>query len=106
MKWFLKTILLDNLNCTAERVFQIHVAFMLRAMDVLTARHHPLQPDDVGMVELSHDWGLSQEVPPLLVCVTSFQGLDGHTDLLLAGKLQATAAHLTELTWRQNHLRN
>lgn len=47
----------------------------------LTARDHTLQPDDVGMVKLSHDARLAQEVPPLLVRVACLQSLDGHTDL-------------------------
>lgn len=69
------------------------------ATGVLTARYHPLQPDDVGMVKLSHDWRLSEEVSPLFVRVSTFKSLDGHTNLLLAGQLQTPAAHLSKLSW-------
>lgn len=37
----------------------------------LTLCDHALQSDDVGVVELSHDAGLSQEVPPLTLCVAA-----------------------------------
>lgn len=67
-------------------------------MNALTASHHALQPDDIRVVKLSHDWRLSEEVPPLLIRVSSFESLDGHADLLLAGQLQTTAAHLAKLT--------
>ena len=69
---------------------------------VLTASDHALQPDDVGVVKLSHDAGLSQEVPPLFVSIARLQGLDGHADLLLTGQLQTAAAHLSKLTWRKH----
>jgi len=59
--------------------------------------HHPLQVDDVGVVELAHDAGLAQEVPPLPLCVAHLQRLDGHEDLAAAGQLQAPATHLAEL---------
>lgn len=49
----------------------------------LTLGDHALQPDDVGMVELAHDGGLPQEVPPLLLTVARLKGLDGHWDLSL-----------------------
>lgn len=65
---------------------------------VLTARHYPLQPDDVGMVKLSHDWRLGEEVPPLFVRVSPFKRFDGHANLLLARQLQAPAAHLSKLS--------
>ena len=55
--------------------------------------------NDVGVVELAHDAGLGQEVPPLLVGVAGLQCLDGHADLPLARHLQAAAAHLAELPW-------
>lgn len=49
------------------------------------------------MVELAHDAGLGQEVPPLFVGVARLQRLDGHADLSLARHLQAATADLTEL---------
>ena len=55
------------------------------------------------MVELAHDAGLGQEVPPLLVGVAGLQRLDGHADLPLARHLQAAAAHLAELPWKKTH---
>lgn len=48
------------------------------------------------MVELAHDAGLGQEVPPLLVCIASLQSLYGHADLPLAGHLQASTADLSK----------
>ena len=53
--------------------------------------------NDVGVVELAHDAGLRQEVPPLLVSVAGLQRLDGHADLPLAWHLQAATADLPEL---------
>lgn len=53
----------------------------------------------VRVVELSHDAGLTQEVSPLLVRVTSFQRLDGHTDLPLARHFETPAADFTEFTF-------
>ena len=37
-----------------------------------------LQVDDVGVLELTHDGRLRQEVPPLLLCVAALQRLDRH----------------------------
>ncbi|KAL0183748.1 hypothetical protein M9458_019444, partial [Cirrhinus mrigala] len=53
--------------------------------------------DDVGVVELSHDAGFAEEVPPLFLGVSGFERLDGHTDLLLRRQLQSAAAHLSKL---------
>lgn len=61
---------------------------------------HALKVDDVRVVELAHDAGLRQEVPPLLVGVAGLQRLDGHADLPLARHLQAAAADLAELPWK------
>lgn len=63
---------------------------------------HALEVNDVGVVELAHDAGLGQEVPPLLVGVAGLQRLDGHADLPLAGHLQAATAHLAELPWKKH----
>ena len=49
---------------------------------------HALQANDVGVVELAHDAGLAQEVPPLLLRVARLQRLDGHVDLSLPRQFQ------------------
>lgn len=64
----------------------------------LTFGDHTLQVNDIGVVELAHDAGLRQEVPPLLVSVAGLQSLYGHTDFPLAWHLQAAAANLTKLS--------
>ena len=56
-----------------------------------------LQVYDVGVLELAHDGGLRQEVPPLLVCVAALQGLDGYVVLLSAWNLQPAPTHLPKL---------
>lgn len=62
-----------------------------------TVSHHPLQPDDVGVVEMGHDGRLGQEVPLLLLRVSRLQGLQGHGDVSLPGEPHAPVAHLPEL---------
>lgn len=57
-----------------------------------------LQVNDVRVVELAHDAGLGQEVPPLLVSVAGLQRLDGHTDFPLPRHLEAATTDLTELS--------
>lgn len=64
----------------------------------LTLGYHALQPDDVGVVELAHDGGLPQEVPPLLLAIARLEGLDGHGDLPLPRQPERTAANLAELS--------
>lgn len=66
---------------------------------VITSRHDPLQVNDVRMIELSHDAGLAQEVPPLLLCVAHFQRLDGDRNVPLPGQLEPATAHLPELSY-------
>lgn len=56
------------------------------------------QVDYVWVVKLSHDAGLTQEVSPLLVSIASFQSLDGHTDLSLAGHFETPTADLSKFT--------
>lgn len=68
----------------------LHVCF--------TSRHDSLQVDHIGMVKLAHDARLAQEVPPLLLRVAHFQGLDGDRNVPLSGQLQSTAAHLPKLS--------
>lgn len=67
---------------------------------LLTFCDHTLQPDDVWMVELSHDGRLREEVSPLFVRVSCLQTLDGHIDLPLPLNTETTAAHLPKLSWQ------
>lgn len=60
---------------------------------------HALQADDVGVLELAHDGGLTQELPPLALRVAPFQGLDGHTALFLPRGLEPPPAHLAKLAF-------
>src|SRR4029434_10482561 len=68
-----------------------------------TLGDHALQSDDVGVVKLSHDAGLSQEVPPLPLRVAALQSLYGHRGLLPARGTQAAATHLTKLSCGHTH---
>lgn len=72
----------------------------------LTSGHNPFQSDDVGVVKLAHDACLTEEIPPLLLCVACFQTLDGHMDLPFTGQTQTAAAHLPKFTWikTQGHM--
>lgn len=54
--------------------------------------------DDIGVVKLAHDGRLTQKVPPLSLCVASFEGLDGHGHVPLAWHLQASVADFPRLT--------
>ena len=67
--------------------------------DGAAPRQHALQPDHVWMVELTHDRGLGEEVPPLALGVAGFQRLDRHDHLPAAGLLETSAAHLAKFTW-------
>jgi hypothetical protein len=67
-----------------------------------TVGDHALQADDVGVFELTHDGGLTQELTPLPLRITTFQGLNGHTTLLLPRGLQSPPAHLTKLTFNKD----
>ncbi len=71
---------------------------IIKGIPALTLGDDPLEVDDVGMLELAHDAGLAQEVPPLLLGVTGFQSFNGYWDLSLPWQPQQTTAHLTELT--------
>lgn len=61
--------------------------------------------DDVGVVELSHDGRLPQEVPPLLLRVPCLQRLDGDLDVTLPRQPERSAAHLPKLSCRQTDRR-
>lgn len=55
--------------------------------------------NDIGVVELSHDAGLTQEVPPLFVCITSFQRLDSHINFSFARHFETPTAYFTKFTF-------
>lgn len=63
-----------------------------------TLGHDPLQADDIGMIKLSHDGGLGQEVPLLLLRVAHLQGLQGHRDVSLPRQPHASVANFPEFT--------
>lgn len=63
-----------------------------------TVGHHPLQADDVGMVELGHDGCFSQEVPLLLLRVAHLQGLQSHWDVSLPRQPHASVANFPKFT--------
>lgn len=54
--------------------------------------------NDIGVVELAHDAGLTQKVSPLFFCVARLEGFYGHKHLPFAWKLQVATAHLSKLT--------
>ena len=87
-----------RLNVNVQRTQTLWLT-AFRFYPQLTSCDDALQPDDVRMVELSHDGGLGQEVPPLLVRVTRLQTLDGHVDLPLSLSAQPTTAHLPKLSY-------
>lgn len=64
-----------------------------------TARDDAFQTDDIGVVKLAHDGRLTQEVPPLPLCVASFEGLDGHRHVLLPRHPQPPIADFSRLPW-------
>lgn len=66
----------------------------------LTSGDDSLQSDDVGVVKLAHDAGLAQKVPPLLVCVSRFEGFYSHADLTLSRHFETAAAHLPEFAFK------
>ena len=60
--------------------------------------HHTLEEDHVGVLELTHDRGLGEEVGPGLVAGAWLQGLDGHQHVLPLLLTQAAAANIPELS--------
>lgn len=71
--------------------------------DGAASRQDALQTDHVGVVELTHDGGLGEEVPPLTLCVAGFQRLDRHHHLPAPGLLETPAAHLAKFTWSEEN---
>lgn len=66
---------------------------------------HTLQPDNVWLVKLAHDWGFRQEVPPLSLRVAHLQRLDGHRNFFFPDGFQSAFVHLAKLTWNSKELR-
>ncbi len=69
---------------------------------MLTSGDDSLQSNDVGMVKLAHNAGLTQKFSSLLLWISGFQTLDGHLDLPLTGQPQTATADLPKLTWESN----
>lgn len=81
--------------------FPITSNLAFKRNDQLTFGDDTFQVNNVWMVKLSHDAGLTEEISSLLVCITSFQSLDGHTDLPLARHFETPTAHFTKFTFRR-----
>lgn len=64
---------------------------------LLTFGDHALQPDDVGMIKLTHDGRLTQEVSSLSLHVAALQCLYCHGNLLLPRCSQAATANFSKL---------
>lgn len=64
-----------------------------------TLRHHPFQADNIRMIKLAHDAGLTQEVSSLALRVACLQSLDGHNDLTPSREFQTATAHLSKLSY-------
>lgn len=64
-----------------------------------TLCHNPFQADNIRMIKLAHDAGLTQEVSSLALCVACLQSLDGHNDLTPSRELQTATTHLSKLSY-------
>lgn len=74
------------------------LSFLLHCLTILTFSDDSFEAYDVGVIKLAHYAGLAQEVASLLLCVSCFKGLDGHTDLSFPRHLQTSTTHFTKLT--------
>lgn len=104
--WITSTVLISNIVFIFRYIYipTVYVyMFMWNVGLQLTSGNNPFQPDDVGVVKLAHDACLTEEIPPLLLCVACFQTLDGHMDLPFTGQTQTSTAHLSKLTWIRTH---
>lgn len=81
-------------------IFYIYL-FIIDAFIQLTFSHHTFKMNDVGVIKLSHDAGLAEEVPSLFIGVTSFQGLDSYINFSFTRNLQSPAANLSKLSCKQ-----
>lgn len=59
------------LHNSSSRSWRKHV-HSFRESPVITSGHNSFQMNDIGMVELAHDAGLAQKLPPLLLRVAHF----------------------------------
>lgn len=64
-----------------------------------------LQVDNVGVLELTHDGRLGQEVAPLLLGVAAFERLYGDVVFFFPGHPQPASAHLAKLSCRDTSTR-
>lgn len=65
--------------------------------------YYAFQVDNVGMLELAHDWGFRQEVPPLLISVSTLKSLNGNIVLLLPRNPQPSTTDFSKLAWEQQN---
>lgn len=87
--------------------FRVYIS--ISPSSVFTSCHNTFQMNNIRMVELSHNAGLAQELPPLLLCVAHFQRLDRNRHVPFSRQLQPAAAHLPELSfvgWNQLWVRD
>jgi len=71
--------------------------------DGLWPGDNPNEAGDVGMVKMSHDARLGQEVTPTFVRLPHLQGLDGYELIAAPGQPQATLTDVSEFTWHINN---
>lgn len=64
-----------------------------------TLCHNPFQANNIRMIKLAHDAGLTQEVSSLALCVACLQSLDGHNDLTPSRELQTATTHLSKFSY-------
>lgn len=64
---------------------------------VRTLRDHSFEADNVGMVKLRHDGRLGQEVPLLLLRVSSLESLQGHGRVSFSREPHPSVTDLSEL---------
>lgn len=76
----------DQRNEAAELVFG------------LTLGDHSLQPDDVGVVELSNDWSLTQKLSLLLFPLAGSQRLYRYSDVHPSRHVQPTTTDFSKFT--------
>jgi len=93
MHYFLKTKI-----CISKMIMYTSV-WDWWAFKALTAGDNPLQVDDVRVIELCHDAGLAEEIPPLFLSVAGFKSLQSHWDITFPGQLHPPITHFPKLSW-------
>ena len=68
----------------------------------LTLGDYSIQPDNVGVVELSHDRSLTQKLSPLLIHKAAFKRLYCDGDVHPSRYTQPTTADFSKFTCRNN----